>query len=331
MDLTQYPRRIYTPAPTPVIELKRLSSLLKCGRIYLKRDDLLGLTGGGNKTRKLEFVVADALKQGADTLVTCGGLQSNHCRLTAAAAVKEGMKCRLILVEEPHQTYDREASGNNLLYHLLGVDEITVIKDMADLDSAMARVAEQVRDAGGTPYLIPLGASTPIGCLGYIACAREIAAQSAKMDVHFDYVVCATGSGGTQAGLVMGFTDADYTCRVLGMNVSRSAAEQEVLVRELIDRTISELGLDLTVGDERIACFDKGVGDGYAMPSAEMVRAVKLTAATEGILLDPVYTGKAMVGLFDLMQRDYFQIDDRILFIQTGGTPALYTQPELFV
>jgi D-cysteine desulfhydrase len=297
----------------------------------MKRDDLLGLAGGGNKTRKLEFVVADALTQGADTLITCGGLQSNHCRLTAAAAVKEGIKCRLVLIKEEHQTYDPTAGGNNLLYHLLGVESITVIDDPETLDKTMEQTAKQVLSSEGKPYLIPMGASNPIGILGYMACAREIVNQASEMDVHFDYVICPNGSGGTQAGLIIGMNRLNYDCTILGMNVSRSKYEQQDLLRNLIDQTITELDIQCHIKDDEIICFDESVGPGYTIPTAEMIEAVKITASTEGILLDPVYSGKAMAGLISLVRRGYFKKDDKILFIHTGGTPALYTRPELFI
>lgn len=331
MDLNQHPRRIYNSQKTPIIKLKKLSEYFGKCSIFIKRDDFLDLAGGGNKTRKLEFVVGDALSKGADTLITCGGLQSNHCRLTAAAAVKEGLKCRLVLIEEPHQTYKPKAGGNNLLYHLLGVETITVIRDLEKLDDTMDQAADQVKREGGIPYLIPMGASNPIGTLGYMACAQEIVDQASAINVHFNYIICPSGSAGTQAGLIMGMACLKYPCRVLGMNVSRSKEEQHLLLRDLINHTISSLKLDVSIQDNHITCFDKSLGPGYAIPSPEMVEAVKLLAATEGILLDPVYTGKAMAGLIMLIKNGFFKQDDQVLFIHTGGLPALYSCPEIFL
>jgi len=331
MNLNQYPRRIYTQQKTPIVKLEKFSKQLDRCEIYMKRDDLLDLAGGGNKTRKLEFVVGDALSKGTDTLITCGGLQSNHCRLTAAAAVKEGLKCRLVLIEEPHQTYNPAAGGNNLLYHLLGIENITVINDIEKLDDAMEQVAKQVREKGGKPYLIPMGASNPIGTLGYMACAQEIVDQVSEMGVHFDYIVCPSGSAGTQAGLIIGMNRLNYNCKVLGMNVSRGKDEQSIMLRDLIDRTISQMDLKCQVKDAEIICFDESVGPGYAIPSPEMIEAVKVIALTEGMLLDPVYTGKAMAGLIGLVKKGFFKNNDKVLFIHTGGAPALYTCPEIFI
>jgi len=331
MQLDKFPRRKYTSYKTPITKLKRLSGLINKANLYIKRDDQLDLAGGGNKTRKLEFVLGHALKNQADTLITCGGLQSNHCRLTAAAAVREGLKCRLILIKEPHQEYDPLAGGNNLLYHLLGVESITIIHDEKDLDQAMQLEAARVLEAGGSPCLIPIGASNPVGTRGYMACAREILEQSQDMGLHFDYIITPSGSCGTQAGLLIGMHLLDYDCQILGMNVSRSKEAQKALMRILVDQTISDHNFPAIIPDEKILCFDKSVGDGYAIPSAEMVKTVKLLASTEGILLDPVYTGKAMVGLLDLLQKDYFPTNANILFIHTGGTPALYSSPEIFI
>lgn len=331
MNLDRFPRRHYVQEQTPIIRLNKLSQKLGGCELFMKRDDLLNLAGGGNKTRKLEFVVADALDQKANTLITCGGLQSNHCRLTAAAAVKEGLKCRLVLVEESHQTYNPAAGGNNLLYHLLGVEKIMVIKEHEDLDDAMESAAAEVREEGGTPYLIPTGASTPVGTLGYIACAQEIVNQAFRQQSHFDYIVCPSGSAGTQAGLIIGMKLLNYDCTILGMNVSRGKDEQKEMLRELIDETISKFNFNCTIPDFDIICFDECVGPGYAVPTPEMIEAVRMTASSEGILLDPVYTGKAMAGLIQHVRKGFLKQSEKVLFIHTGGLPALYSNPEIFI
>ena len=196
MQLAHIPRRRYTLGPTPLEFLSRLTEHLGGPQIYIKRDDLLGLASGGNKTRKLEFLIADALNQGADTIITTGAVQSNHCRLTLAAAVKEGLRCRLVLEERVEGSYHPQASGNNLLFKLLGAEEITVVPGGTDLAEAMKSVAEDVINGGGKPYIVPGGGSNALGALGYVSCAEEILTQSFEMSLPIDHVVCASGSGG---------------------------------------------------------------------------------------------------------------------------------------
>ena len=202
MQLSKFPRRRYTPGPTPIERLDRLSGLLGGPEIWIKRDDLLGLAAGGNKTRKLEFLVADALSRGADTLITVGAVQSNHCRLTLAAAVKEGLKCRLVLEQRVPGSYDPKASGNNFLFDLLGVEAVTVVELGADLEAAMQAVADELSAEGRKGYVIPGGGSNALGALGYVACAQEVLGQGFEADLAFDHLVCASGSAGTHAGLL---------------------------------------------------------------------------------------------------------------------------------
>ena len=292
--------------------------------IYIKRDDLLGLTSGGNKTRKLEFLVADALEQGADTLITCGAVQSNHCRLTLAAAVKEGLKCRLVLEERVAGSYNPEASGNNFLYRLLDVEKITVVPGGSDMMAEMQKVAEELSAAGRKGYVIPGGGSTPIGATGYVACAEEILTQLFEMGLSIDRVVCASGSTGTHAGLVTGLCGNNANMPVVGINVSRTKQVQEPMVYDLVQRTAEFLGVKTEIPKNAVECFGDYVGPGYSLPTAGMAEAVRLLARTEGILLDPVYTGKAMAGLIDLVRKGYFKKEEKILFVHTGGSPALY-------
>jgi len=206
MNLAKFPRRRYTEGKTPIEKLSRLSKELGGPAIYMKRDDLLGLAGGGNKTRKLEFLVAEALEQGADTLITCGAVQSNHCRLTLAAAVKEGLKCRLVLEERVAGSYHPESGGNNFLFRLLGVEKIKVAPGGSDMIAAMQQAANEVAAEGRKAFVIPGGGSNPVGATGYVACAEEILAQTFDLGINIDRVVCASGSAGTHAGLVTGFT-----------------------------------------------------------------------------------------------------------------------------
>jgi D-cysteine desulfhydrase len=324
MNLARFPRRRYTEGKTPIEKLPRFSETLGGPNIYIKRDDLLGLTSGGNKTRKLEFLVADALAQNADTLITCGAVQSNHARLTLSAAVKEGLKCRLVLEERVANSYNPEASGNNFLYRLLGVEKIKVVPGGSDMMKEMEAVAEEVAAEGRKAYIIPGGGSNQIGATGYVACAQEILEQTFEMGLNIDHVVCASGSAGTHAGLVTGFYGCNSNIPITGINVSRKKDVQEDLVYNLVQRTAAHVGVKQDIPREAVNCFDEYVGPGYSLPTPGMVEAVRLLARTEGILLDPVYTGKAMAGLIDLVRKGYFKKDDNVLFIHTGGSPALY-------
>lgn len=331
MNHIRYERRRYTAGPTPIEKLERLSAALGGPAISIKRDDLLGLTAGGNKTRKLEYLVAEAIKQGADTLITCGAVQSNHCRLTLAAAVREGLKCQLVLSAPETGGYQAQASGNHLLFHLLGAERIEVIPADGDMQDAMERLAQDLGNEGRKAYLIPVGGSNEVGTLGYMACAEEIEQQAWETGTPYDYVVTATGSAGTQAGLLAGFLVRQSSTKVIGINVSRDRAAQENKVLDLLHRTASLVGLQGEMTASLVRCEDEYVGPGYAIPTDEMVEAVQLVARTEGILLDPVYTGKAMAGLIGLIRQGHFSKEDHVLFLHTGGAPALYTVPELFI
>jgi len=324
MNLAQFPRRRYTTGETPIEAAQRLSAAVGGPNIYIKRDDLLGLAAGGNKTRKLEFLVADALAQGADTLITCGAVQSNHSRLTLAAAVKEGLKCRLVLEERVPGSYRPEASGNNFLFHLLGVEKITVVPGGTDMMRAMEDVADEVASEGRKAYVIPGGGSNAVGATGYVACAQEIMGQTFEQDLPIDAVVCASGSSGTHAGLVTGLHGCNMNIPVLGIDVSRPKRQQEEIVYGLVKETAERVGVRAEIPRHAVTCFDEYVGPGYSLPTPEMADAVRLVARTESILLDPVYTGKAMAGLIDLARRGHFRKDSNVLFLHTGGSPALY-------
>lgn len=331
MNLARFPRRRYTEGWTPLHKLERLSRLLGGPDIYIKRDDLLGLTSGGNKTRKLEFLVADAMAQGADTLITCGAVQSNHARLTLAAAVVEGMKCRLVLEERVPKSYKPEASGNNFLFRLLGVEDITVAPGGSDLMGIMNGIADRLAQQGRKGYVIPTGGSNPIGATGYVACAEEILAQAFELGVRIDRVVCASGSAGTHAGLVVGLYGSNSGIPVVGINVSRPRLQQEENVHALATRTATHVGLSGVVPRDAVVCFDEYVGPGYSLPTKSMVEAVQMLARTEAILLDPVYTGKAMAGLIDLVRKGYFKKGEHVLFVHTGGSPALYAYEKVIL
>lgn len=323
MNLAQFPRKRYTPGQTPIEKLPRFSKAVGGPDIYMKRDDLLGLTGGGNKTRKLEFLVAHALKLGADTLITSGAVQSNHCRLTLSAAVKEGMKCRLILNELIPGSYDAKAGGNIFLFHLLGAEKIEVVPDETALNETIRKTLDNLTEKGRRGYVIPMGGSNPIGATGYVACAQEIQAQMFERSINMDAVVCASGSAGTQAGLVTGMWGCNMNIPIIGINVGVKEEGQGDTVYELVKKTAEHVGITNPIPRNAVICFDDYVGPGYSLPTPEMARAVKLLAETEGILLDPVYTGKAMAGLIDLSKKGYFKKGQNVLFVHTGGTQAL--------
>ena len=331
MHLARFPRRRYTEGWTPLHKLERLTKLLGGPEIYIKRDDLSGLAAGGNKTRKLEFLVADALAQGADTLITCGAVQSNHARLTLAAAVVEGLKCRLLLEERVPGSYKPGGSGNNFLFRLMGVEEITVVPGGSDLIGIMTGIADRLAEQGRKAYVIPTGGSNPVGATGYVACAEEILAQAFELGIRIDRVVCASGSAGTHAGLLAGFWGNSSGIPVVGINVSRKKQEQEEKVHDLALRTAAHVGAAGTLPRDAVVCFDGYVGPGYSLPTPSMVEAVRMLARTEAILLDPVYTGKAMAGLIDLVRKGVFKKGEQVLFVHTGGSPALYAYEDVIL
>lgn len=253
-----------------------------------------------------------------------GAVQSNHCRLTLAAAAREGLKCRLLLEERVAGSYDPAAVGNNLLFDLLGAERIEVMGAGDDMAGRMGAMAEAVRAEGGRPYLIPGGGSNPLGALGYVGCAEELLAQTFDMGLALDAVVCASGSAGTHAGLLAGLLGADARIPLVGVNVRRPRAEQEGNVHRLAVETAALLGAARPVPREAVTALDDWVGPGYSIPTEEMVEAVRMLARLEGVLLDPVYTGKAMAGLIGLVRRGEFRKSDRVLFVHTGGSPALH-------
>ncbi|MCU4298733.1 D-cysteine desulfhydrase [Brevibacterium permense] len=336
--LNEVPRRRYTAGPTPLQHLRRLSAELGGPQIWIKRDDQLGLAQGGNKTRKLEFLIADALRQGADSLITVGGVQSNHCRLTLSAARIEGLDCHLIVEEDlgpdgttlgPAGSNPPEYTGNFLLFDLLGADSVTVLGHGSDLLGEAENLAEKLRGEGRKPYVIPVGGSNPIGALGYVDCAVEMLEQFAEAGLDSPTVVTPSGSAGMQAGLVVGLHSAGSDAPVIGINVSRTQAEQEPKIVDLVDSTAQFLGLPPVPRAATVGLGDY-VGAGYALPTAGMVEVVRLFARTEGIVLDPVYTGKAAAGLIDLIRSGRFSSDDEVVFIHSGGSPGLYARAQAF-
>jgi D-cysteine desulfhydrase len=292
--------------------------------VWIKRDDLLGLSPGGNKTRKLEFLVADALAQGADTLVTCGAPQSNHCRITLAAAVKEGLKCRFVIEERVPDSYHDDASGNHFLFRLVDVEAITVVPAGTDMAAAMRRVADELTALGRKGYVIPGGGSNALGGLGYVACAQELQQQCFEQGLNFDRVVVGSGSSGTHGGLLAGFLGSHIHTPILGVGVSRDPPQQAPLVHREAQAVFELLGLDLQVPRDVVRCIGGYWQPKYSVPNARMVEAVQLLARTEAVLLDPVYTGKVMAGLIGLARAGELRAGERVLFMHTGGMPSVF-------
>ena len=318
MLLDRLPRVRLAHLPTPVEELTSLSALLGGPRLFMKRDDCTGLATGGNKTRKLEYLVGDAQAKGADTLITEGGVQSNHCRQTAAAARRVGMDCILVL----QRGYAGELTGNLLLDQILGA-RLILVDDAAGRAAESAKLEAELRAQGRSPYVIPTGGSNGVGALGYANCMREIGDD-------FDVIVTASGSGGTQGGLVLGRKLFASPAQIVGISDGEPRAELAEMVLRVAREGAAVLEESLEFSDDDITIYDEYYGEGYGIPTPEMVDAVRTVARTEGILLDPVYSGKAMAGLIDLIGRGAFESDQKILFIHTGGTPALFAYRETF-
>jgi len=331
MDLSRFPRRRYTPFVTPLEFLPHFSQALAATcpggqgpRIWIKRDDMLGLFPGGNKTRKLEFLVADALAQGADTLVTCGAPQSNHCRITLSAAVKEGLKCRFVIEERVPDSYREDASGNNFMFRLLGVEAITVVPGGSNMAAEMQKVADEVSRLGRKAYIIPGGGSNAIGGLGYVACAQELQQQLFEQGLQIDRVVVGSGSSGTHGGMVAGFLGNNIRIPITGIGVSRDPADQEPLVHKEAQAVMDLLGTGIAVPREMVRSVGGYWQPKYSVPNEAMVEAVQMLARTEGIPLDPVYTGKIMAGLIGLARKGEFKPGENVLFLHTGGLPSLH-------
>jgi L-cysteate sulfo-lyase len=304
--------------PTPLEPLSRLTAQLGGPELWIKRDDQTGLATGGNKARKLEFLVADALAQGADALITAGAAQSNHARQTAAAAAKFGLACTLALRgEEPPLV-----QGNLLLDQLLGAE--VVWAGSRPLGETMAQVADELRAAGHHPYVVPYGGSNPVGASGYAAAMEEILAQCTERELHFDHIVLASSSGGTQAGLMVGGRALAYGGRVLGISVDQEADTLRHRLAGLATATADHLGLALAFAPEDFDVDDGYLGGGYGVVGELERAAIRTLARTEGVLLDPVYTGRAFGGLLDLVRRGEFGQHERVLFWHTGGTAGVF-------
>lgn len=325
MSMVKLPRVALGHWPTPLHELPHLSAALGGPRIFVKRDDLSGLALGGNKCRKLEYVLGDALQKGVDTLITSGSSQSNHALQTAAAARKLGMEAYLILVKGMHV----ETQGNLLLQNILNSTvNILEVADPSEMFTTMPRkmneLADQLRSKGRTPLVIPAGAEYPLGTVGWVDAAEEIGRQLKDQGIDVQYVVLAHSGGGTQAGLVLGFKQLRLPLNVVGISTmyQKSAAVSEVVT--LANDTSRLLGFDVTVTPDEVTLYDGYIGEGYGIPTEGCIEAIRLVAQTEAIFLDPVYSAKAMAGLIDLIRKGQFTSKDTVLFIHTGGLPALF-------
>lgn len=326
-QLARFNRLDLLGAPTALEKLERLSEW--AGRdIYVKRDDTTPLALGGNKLRKLEYLAADALAQGADTLITAGAIQSNHVRQTAALAAKLGLGC-VALLENPIGTTQSNYlhNGNRLLLDLFDA-KVELVENLDNADEQLDALAERLRNSGKKPYLVPIGGSNALGALGYVRAGIELAAQIEQTGLTFGAVVLASGSAGTHSGLALALSEALPQLPVIGVTVSRSDADQRPKVQGLAERTAELLGVPVP-DSFKVELWDEFFGPRYGEPNAGTLAAIKLLASHEGLLLDPVYTGKAMAGLLDGIGRQRFN-DGPLIFLHTGGAPALFAYPDVW-
>jgi len=324
MQLSRFPRVFLAHLPTPLERLDRLTRELGGPEIWIKRDDCTGLSTGGNKTRKLEFLMAEAREQGADMVITQGATQSNHARQTAAFATKLGMGCHILLEdrtgsEDPNYNFN----GNVLLDHLHGATTETR-PGGADMQAEMEAVAEKLRADGRKVYVIPGGGSNPTGALGYVNCAFELLGQANDRGLAVDHLVTATGSAGTHAGLVTGLKAMNARIPLLGFGVRAPRERQEENVFNLAEKTAEKLGCPGVVERADVVADCDYVGSGYGVPRADTLEAIRMFAELEAILLDPVYTGKAAAGLIDYCRQGRFKKGEKLVFLHTGGAAALF-------
>ncbi|AHD10541.1 D-cysteate sulfo-lyase [Phaeobacter gallaeciensis] len=324
MHLARYPRRFIAHLPTPLERLDRLTAELGGPEIWIKRDDCTGLSTGGNKTRKLEFLMAEAELQGAEMVMTQGATQSNHARQTAAFAAKLGMECHIFLEDRTgSNNHNYNCNGNVLLDHLHGA---TTEKRPGGLDmnAEMEAVADKLRADGKKVYTIPGGGSNPTGALGYVNCAFEMLAQANDRGLKLDHIVHATGSAGTQAGLIVGLKAMNAQIPLLGIGVRAPKPKQEENVYNLACATAEKLGCAGVVQREDVVANTDYVGEGYGIPTESGIEAIQMFAELESILLDPVYSAKGAAGFIDLIRKGHFKKGERVVFLHTGGSAALF-------
>lgn len=310
------PRLHFAHLPTPIEPMPRLSATLKGPRLLVKRDDQTGLAFGGNKTRKLEYLLADAREQGAQTLVSAGAVQSNHCRQVAAAAARFGLDCILLLFGDPPDPPD----ANHLLHYLLGAEVIYTQREQ--METRLEEVFQTASTKGRKPYLIPYGGSNSTGALGYVNAMLELAEQ----DCHPDWIVFPSSSGGTQAGMLLGARITGYTGKILGISVDEPAEVLKARIAHLATETADFIDKDWTFSPDEVLVNDGYTGGGYAVMGEPEIEAIQLFAEREALLVDPVYTGRAGAGLIDLIRHGFFPETDTVLFWHTGGGPAIFAR-----
>jgi L-cysteate sulfo-lyase len=310
--------------------MPNLSAELGGPTLWVKRDDCTGLSSGGNKTRKLEYLIADALAQGADTVITQGATQSNHARQTAALCAKEKLTCHILLEDRTgFKDPSYKLNGNVLLDRLHGAT-VSARPAGADMQAEMVALADDLKTKGKKPYVIPGGGSNPIGALGYVNAALELTHQLNEMGLKATHLVLATGSSGTHAGLLAGLKILNSPLKVVGFGVRAPKEKQEQMVYDLACKTATMLGHEGVVKREDVFADCNYVGAGYGMPTSGMVEAVRLLAETEGLLFDPVYTGKGLAGMIDWIRHNRFTANDTVIFLHTGGSAALFGYPDTF-
>ena len=328
MDLDQFPRVTLCHGPTPLEPMPRLTESLAGPNLFIKRDDCTGLGTGGNKTRKLEFLIGEALSENADIVVTQGAVQSNHVRQTAAAACRTGLDCHGLLERRvPNAGEDYETTGNVFLDHMFGAT-LEFRAPGLDMNAEAMAVAENLRAEGRRPYFIPGGGSNPTGALGYAVCAGELVAQAEERNMKIDWIVMGTGSTGTQAGLVAGLFALDANIPVMGVSVRQNRDVQIKAVHKLVETTALKIGCD-PAPVSKVIVDDGFVGDGYGIPAGSTLEAIMLAARMEGILLDPVYSGKGFAGLVAMVRDGFFKTGDNVVFLHTGGSAALFAYQDV--
>ncbi|WP_417211537.1 D-cysteine desulfhydrase [Antarctobacter sp.] len=323
MNLAKFPRVRLAHLPTPLEPMPRLSELLGGPEIWIKRDDCTGLSTGGNKTRKLEFLMAEAMDQGADIVLTQGATQSNHARQTAAAAAKLGLECHILLEDRTGYNHENYRYNGNVLLDVLHGATIEHRGPGLDMNAEMEAVADQMRTKGRKSYTIPGGGSNATGALGYVNCALEMLNQFVEMGLKVDHIVHATGSAGTQAGLITGLKAMNAGIPLLGIGVRAPKPKQEENVFNLAVKTAEKLGCPGVVTREDVVANTDYVGPGYGIPAESTLEAIDIFARTEAILLDPVYSAKGAAGLLDLCRKGHFKSHERVVFLHTGGAIGL--------
>ena len=330
LTLAKFPKVRLGHLPTPLEPMDRLSEILGGPRLWVKRDDCTGLSSGGNKTRKLEFLMADAQSKGADTIITQGATQSNHARQTTAAAAKLGMECHILLEDRTGSNDNNYILNGNVLLDRLHGASVSKRSGGSDMNLEMQDFADALIEKGKKPYIIPGGGSNPIGALGYVNCARELTEQASEIGLKIDALVHATGSAGTQAGLVTGLAAIQSSIHLLGIGVRAPKDKQEQMVFDLAQKTADYLDTGIEIERDKVRAICDYVGAGYGLPTDGMIKSVKLLAQSEGLLFDPVYSGKGLDGFIDQIKKGYFAGMDNVVFLHTGGSAALFGYPETF-